>query len=122
MVDAAQEKGANLICFAGEILRDSVGLPSPANIAYDLADSELVDGLVSWASSIGGTLEHEKVASFHRRYHPVPMVCITLPIEEIPTVLIDSYHGMRDMITHLIEVHGYRRLAFIRGPEAHYYA
>jgi signal transduction histidine kinase/DNA-binding LacI/PurR family transcriptional regulator/AraC-like DNA-binding protein len=122
VVDAAQEKGANLICFAGENLRDSAGLPSPANIAYDLVNSEVLDGLVSWASSIGGTLEHEKVVSFHRRYYPLPMVSITLPIEGIPTVLIDSYHGMRDMIAHLIEFHGYCRLSFIRGPESHYYA
>jgi PAS domain S-box-containing protein len=35
---------------------------------------------------------------------------------------MDSYEGMREAVTHLIEVHGYRRLAFIRGPEDHVYA
>ncbi len=106
VVDAAKERGANLICFAGDILRDSEGLPSPGNIAYDLVDASLVDGLVSWTSSIGGTLEHDEVANFHRRFHPLPMVSITLPMEGVPTVSIDSYQGMRDMIAHLIEVHG----------------
>jgi DNA-binding LacI/PurR family transcriptional regulator len=122
VVDAAEENGASLICFAGEILRDSEGLPSPANVAYDLAGAETLDGLVSWASSVGGALEHQKIASFHRRYLPLPMVSITLPMTGIPTVLIDSYRGMQDMIDHLIEVHGYRRLCFIRGLESHYYA
>jgi len=122
VVDAAQEFGAHLICFAGEILRDADGLSSPANVAYSLASAEIVDGLVSWASSVGGTLEPAKVASFHDRYYPLPMVSITLPMEGIPTVSIDSYQGMRDMIAHLVEVHGYRRLSFIRGPESHYYA
>ena len=50
------------------------------------------------------------------------MVSVTLPMEGIPTVLIDSYQGMRDMIAHLVQLHGYKRLAFIRGPEGHYYA
>ena len=122
VVDAAQECGAHLISFAGEILRDVAGFSSAANVAYSLASAEVVDGLVSWASSVGGTLEPDKVASFHGHYYPLPMVSITLPMEGIPTVSIDSYQGMRDMIAHLFKVHGYRRLAFIRGPESHYYA
>jgi hypothetical protein len=35
------------------------------------------------------------------------------------TVSVDSYQGMRDVIIHLVEEHGCRRLAFIRGPETH---
>ncbi len=29
---------------------------------------------------------------------------------------------MRALLTHLIQEHGFKRLAFIRGPEEHYYA
>lgn len=35
---------------------------------------------------------------------------------------MESYEGMRETVTHLIEAHGYRRLAFVRGPEGHPYA
>jgi len=30
---------------------------------------------------------------------------------------VDNYQGMRAAVTHLIEHHGYRRIAFLRGPE-----
>ncbi len=50
------------------------------------------------------------------------MVSLAQFMEGTPTVSVDSYHGMRALLTHLIETHGYRRLAFIRGPEEHYYA
>ncbi len=50
------------------------------------------------------------------------MVSLAQFIEGLPTVALDSYHGMRALLTHLITEHGYRRLAFIRGPEEHYYA
>ena len=122
VVDAARERDANLVCLAGEILRDAAGLPLPANIAYELVNPGMVDGLVSWASSLGGSLDYDGVVLFHRRYHPLPIVSITLPMAGIPTVSIDSYWGMRDLLAHLIEFHGHRRLAFIRGPEGHYYA
>jgi DNA-binding LacI/PurR family transcriptional regulator len=122
VVDAAQRHDANLICFAGGQLRDAAGHSSPANRVYHLASSQVVDGLVSWASSVGGTLEYEEIVHFHRRYHPLPVVSITLPMEGCPTVSLDSCVGMRALVNHLIEVHGCRRLAFVRGPENHYYA
>jgi signal transduction histidine kinase/DNA-binding LacI/PurR family transcriptional regulator/AraC-like DNA-binding protein len=122
VVDAAERLDANLICFAGGQLRDATGSSSPANIVYDLASSQVVDGLVSWASSVGGTLTDEEVAHFHLRYHPLPIISITLPMKGCPTISIDSYAGMRTLIIHVIDVHGCRRLAFIRGPENHYYA
>ncbi len=122
VVDGARGRGANLICFAGDRLRDPDGASSPANVLYDLVSSEVVDGLVSWASSVGGSLERDEIVRFHRRYRPLPMVSVTLPMEGCPAVLIDSYAGMRDVIAHLIESHGCRRLAFIRGSENHYYA
>jgi signal transduction histidine kinase/AraC-like DNA-binding protein len=43
-------------------------------------------------------------------------------MEGMPTVAVDSYLGMRALLAHLIEEHGFCRLAFIRGPEEHYYA
>jgi hypothetical protein len=95
VVDAARERDANLICFAGDRLRDPDGVSSPANVLYDLVSSEAVDGLVSWASSVGGALERDEIVRFHRRYQPLPM-------EGCPTVLIDSYAGMRDVIAHCV--------------------
>jgi PAS domain S-box-containing protein len=37
-------------------------------------------------------------------------------------LFVDSYEGMHSAIVHLIEAHGYRRLAFISGPEGNFYA
>jgi hypothetical protein len=50
------------------------------------------------------------------------MVSLAQFMEGLPTVALDSYQGMRALMTHLIQEHGFERLAFIRGPEEHYYA
>ncbi len=51
------------------------------------------------------------------RYAPLPMVTQEAPIPGIPRTYINFYQGMYDILVHLIEVHQYRRIAFVRGPE-----
>ena len=37
----------------------------------------------------------------------------------IPCVTIENKHGARMMVEHLVQVHGYRRIAFLTGREEH---
>ena len=122
IVKAAERNDVNLICFPGGGLRAPGGFEAQRNVIYDLANTASVDGLISWSSTLGGTLEPNVVADFHRQFKPLPLVSLAQLMPGVPTVLVDSYNGMRAAIVHLIEVHGYRRLAFIRGPERHFYA
>jgi DNA-binding LacI/PurR family transcriptional regulator/anti-anti-sigma regulatory factor len=122
VVDAARKHNVNLICFPGGGLRDPRGFQAQANLLYDLVGAENVDGVVSWASSIGNYVDADEIRTFHQHYRPLPVVTMGRTLEGFPSLLMDSYHGMREAIAHLVEVHGYRRLAFIRGPEGHVYA
>ena len=122
MVDVARERDKNLICFPGAMVFDLTSFDAQRNIAYALPSAESVDGIVSWASMIGNYIGVDELEAFHERYHPLPVVTIGRTLAGFSSVLIDSYEGMREAVTHLIEVHGHRRLAFIRGPENHVYA
>jgi signal transduction histidine kinase/DNA-binding LacI/PurR family transcriptional regulator/AraC-like DNA-binding protein/CheY-like chemotaxis protein len=121
-VDAAQRHDVNLICFPGGGLRVQADFESQRNALYELVNAGNVDGLVSWASAVGVALDRDQVIRFHQRFRLLPIVSLARPMEGIPALSVDSYQGMREVIVHLIDVHGYRRLAFIRGPESHYYA
>jgi PAS domain S-box-containing protein len=122
VADAAQKHDVNLITFPGWSPHYPEGFQAQASILYELASAENVDGLISWASSIGNYMSIEELQAFHDRYRPLPVVTVGRTLKGFPSLLMDSYSGMRDEIAHLIEVHGYRRLAFIRGPETHFYA
>jgi DNA-binding LacI/PurR family transcriptional regulator/anti-anti-sigma regulatory factor/putative methionine-R-sulfoxide reductase with GAF domain len=122
VVDAARKHDVNLICFPGRSLHFPSGFDAQANIIYDLVGSENVDGLVTWASAIGNYVTGKEIQAFHERYRPLPMVSTGRVLEGIPGLLMDSYEGMREAIVHLIEVHGCRHMAFIRGPKGHFYA
>ncbi len=122
VVDAAQEFDANLLCFLGGALSNSWEFQAQANVIYDLVASENVDGLVSWASSIGNFVTDDEIRDFHERYHPLPIVTIGKAVEGFPGLMMENYDGMSEAIVHLIKVHGCRRLAFISGPKNHFQA
>ncbi|MBN1219152.1 MAG: substrate-binding domain-containing protein [Anaerolineae bacterium] len=113
---AASEFDVNLIFYAGGLLRASAyDLDAQRNILYDLVSGERVDGLII-CGTIGNFITIEEFRRFIDRYRPMPMVSVT-QTPGLPCVAVDNEVGMRDLVTHFIEVHGYRRIAFICGPE-----
>ena len=117
--DAVQERDANLICFAGGMLRNPEGFNAQANVLYDLVNPEQMDGLVICSGILNQSVSQREIEDFMSHYRPLPIVSIGFTVDGIPDVLMDNYQGMREAIIHLIEVHGYRRIAFVRGPEDH---
>ncbi len=48
---------------------------------------------------------------------PLPIRILGKIESSSPNVVIDNTTGLHNVLRHLIEHHGYRRLAFVRGPE-----
>ncbi|MBN1219606.1 MAG: substrate-binding domain-containing protein [Anaerolineae bacterium] len=122
IANTARQRDANLICFVGEKLRNPNGYLAQANVLYDLVDPSRIDGLVIWTSTIGAFVDQDVGAAFCASYHLLPIISLGTIQKGIPSVVVESYQGVRQLMAHLIEEHGYRRLAFIRGPENHLYA
>ena len=122
LLEAAKRHDVNLICFPGGRLNAVESFENQRNIIFELASDEYLDGLITWSSTLGGVLGPAEIQAFHERYHPLPMVSLAQFMEGMPTVSLDNYLGMRSLLAHLIEKHGYHQLAFVRGPEEHYYA
>lgn len=115
--DAARAADASLICFAGGVLRSPLRSSLMRNAVYELAGPETLDGLIVMGA-LGNTIGAEELSSFCDQYRPLPIVSIAVPLEGTPSVLVDNASGMREAIVHLLDVHGRRRIAFVRGPTA----
>jgi DNA-binding LacI/PurR family transcriptional regulator len=118
---AACVLGANFICFDGGVLA-STASPSgtdaaEANILYGLVSPHAVDGAVIWSSALDWDVGEVGIEAFCRRFTEIPVLSVGRAFEGIPSILVDNYQGMRAAVAHLIEHHGYRRVAFLRGPE-----
>jgi signal transduction histidine kinase/DNA-binding LacI/PurR family transcriptional regulator/AraC-like DNA-binding protein len=110
VVAGAQEHNLNLIGCAGGNITET-----QANIIYDLVTPEFCSGIVTWSLARGSSVQENE--AMHARYQALPVVTVSRAVAGYPVVMADNYRGMREAITHLIETHGCRRLAFIRGPE-----
>jgi DNA-binding LacI/PurR family transcriptional regulator len=72
------------------------------------------DGLLVFA----GTLDDGELAYLHDAGFPVVLLHQAPPPSlDIPYVTFENKDGTRSLIDHLIDAHGYRRIAFLRGPE-----
>jgi phosphoserine phosphatase RsbU/P len=116
-VDAeAQANNVSLFCLTGGVLLSPYRFGARRNFLYDLAGPACVDGLVLMSGTLSNYVGPGKLARYCERYRPMPMCSIGVALAGIPSVLVDNASGMRQAISHLVEVHGYRRIAFIRGP------
>ena len=111
----ARAEGLNLICYTSGAIGSYHGFEAQRNVLYRLVDTAKISGLV-----ISGTLSHnirgEEMSAFCQNYAPLPMVSVALSLEGIPSVRADGSAGIRAATEHLIVTHGFRRIAFLRGP------
>ena len=117
LVEAARESGVNLVLFNSGTLRVPFHFGERHNVAYDLALSDEIDGLVIQAGTLGAHLTLDDLERYCERYRPRPMCSIAVAIEGATGILVDGQQALRDGIRHMVEDHQYRRFAFIGGPE-----
>jgi signal transduction histidine kinase/DNA-binding LacI/PurR family transcriptional regulator len=118
-VDAARARGASLVTFVGRELGQPKGFEARANAVYDLVSAERLDGLVIWTTSLAQFVGRRRMEEFCARFGDLPLVSLERSLPGIPSLVMDDRNGMKAAVTHLIEVHGHRRIAFVRGSEHH---
>jgi DNA-binding LacI/PurR family transcriptional regulator/signal transduction histidine kinase len=117
MLAAARARDVSLLCFHGRRLNSPILADRSANVLYGLVDRQCCDGLVVWSGALGEHVSTEELRSFCLRF-ALPVVTIGGHVlDEIPSIVFDFYSGMRSLMRHLVDVHAFRRIAFIRGLE-----
>ncbi len=122
MVDACREHDVNLIYFPGGVVYAPDNLELQHNIVYDMASTADLDGIIISTSTVTEPIpDGEPIVNFLNRFRPRPIVAIERPVAGVPTILKSEYESMVEVMVHLIEVHGYRRIAYVNrvGPRPH---
>ncbi len=119
VTDYAQEHDINLVFYVGKSPKSPFDYDYQYNIMYDLVNPEIIDGIVLISGSLGNFLYPDELHEFAERYEGIPKVSIAVEMPGIPSVLVDNRHGVKEILRHLIEVHNYKKIAFVRGPKTH---
>jgi sigma-B regulation protein RsbU (phosphoserine phosphatase) len=119
VAELSRERDVNLINFVSGALSSVHSGGREHNKFFRLINPENIDGLIILPSSIAHSIGSDAINSFLEKLKPLPLVSIAMKLEGIPSILTDNKNGMRDLLEHLIDIHGYERYAFIKGPEEH---
>ena len=109
VVDVVEARGASAVCFAVHGIKDDFDA---------FIGTESVDGLVVLSASLVQFVGKKALDAFCEKRRSLPIVALGMGLSGLPTIGVNDAGGVKMAISHLIEVHGRRRIGFIRGPEA----
>ncbi len=116
VLDSAKAHDVNVVYFAGG---KPIAIAAPVHEGrsyglYDLIKPGKFDGILL-SADMGHGPSAEDIKNFCLSFAPTPIVSFAVPAEGVTSFMADNEGGMRLVIRHLIEDHGYKRIAFIRG-------
>ena len=113
---AAETHNVNLIHFIGGRLTPQISTdkPTPSFGLYDLAKPDQFDGLIL-TSDIAYNTSPAELKTFSDLHNNIPIVTQSVAMNGATMFVPDNVEGMRAAVRHLIEEHGYKRIAFICG-------
>ncbi|GHV94397.1 hypothetical protein AGMMS50293_07170 [Spirochaetia bacterium] len=118
-VRTAAIKNTSLFIFPGGRLNARTNFENLRNPVYYLVNEKNLDGCIAWSSAIRFTQSNEEFNHFHQSFDPLPCVTLGYKAPGHPCVEFDAYSGIKALVRHCIEVHGAKKIAFIRGPDFH---
>jgi len=118
VLDAAKSHDMNVVYFVGgkPVALAATEREGRSYGLYDLIKPGQFDGILL-AADIGHGPSAEDIKNFCRAFASTPISSFAIQAEGVSSFTSDNTGGMRAVIRHMIEVHGYKRIAFIRGPQ-----
>lgn len=120
MCDYANKNSLKLIFFVGRALSSPYQGEEQYNNIYELAKSNKIQGLIIVSGSLGNYVGNEGLLKYLENFPQIPKISLSFKLDGIPSILIDNYNGMKELLKHLIINHEYRKIAYISGPEENF--
>jgi diguanylate cyclase (GGDEF)-like protein len=115
--DAAARRDVNLLIFPGRNLNAPHNFEYQYNAIYQFINKHNVDALVMVSTILCNFISEEQFRRYYQSFKGLPVVSIGIELPGIPSLVIDNKNGIRQIVRHLIDVHGHRRIAFVKGPD-----
>lgn len=118
----AKRLDADLIVFPGRNLEAPHGFDYQYNRIFPMMSKQNLDALVLVTTLISNYIEEDALHEFCSRYKEIPLISVGIGIAGIPSIVIDNRSGIREVVRHMVERHGARRIAFVTGPRSNWEA
>jgi diguanylate cyclase (GGDEF)-like protein len=115
--DAARDNDADLIIFSGRSLHSPYGHEYQNNAIYEFIKPGTIDALVMASGTQCRFLSSDQFLEYTRRFGNLPTVSLSIQLKGVPSIVVDNKAGIFEAVEHYRKAHGYRRIAFLKGPE-----
>lgn len=109
----------DLVIFSGALKFARIERDNEYEIVKEFIFQEEIDGLIILSGAISEHYPIQEIKNIISPFHPMPMVSIAVEIPGIPSVIMDNAIGIRNLLHHLINDHGFTKIAFLKGPGDH---
>lgn len=113
--EAAKEADVNVICFLGGEVESTYETRHLYNSIYNLISPESLDGLIVVSTVLATYIGNERLREYCKRFEPLPMVSLGFRLKGMNSIIVDNQFGLKAIMNHLIEDHGYRKFLFLAG-------
>ncbi|MBN1523983.1 MAG: substrate-binding domain-containing protein [Spirochaetales bacterium] len=113
---AAKELDVNLVAFSfgfNYTLANNYTLAAYYKNLFPFINKYNIDALVTWGSTLSYIMPFEDVEKFHHDMSIMPIACMGMQIEGVPSLVIDNEHGIELLMSHLVDVHKIDKIGFI---------
>lgn len=118
MIKRSVEKlDCNLIVYEGRSPRSSNKIDNQHHIIYNFVDKNRIDGLIITSAGIGEYISYGKLIEICNKFKGIPTISMGIKIPGATSEFVDHKEGMKNLIRHLVIDHGYKKIAFVTGPE-----
>ncbi len=116
LADYCRMLDVNLILFPGESSMRDNPYVYQHHIIYDLINKSQVDGLIILVNTLLNFSVFSQVQGLFDKVKHIPTIAMNIDLEgALSTIYTDNHAGIDSVMDHLVEAHGYRRIAFIKG-------
>lgn len=117
LMDKARECNVNILFFDGRSIDSPYSEAIEHSAIYRLASYKRLDGLIISSTVFNDYVSEEEVKKQLDYLLTLPSVSINMESLQVPNLTCDNYSGMKLIIQHLIQVHQFTKIAFVRGPQ-----
>ncbi|HRR03188.1 MAG TPA: GGDEF domain-containing protein [Treponemataceae bacterium] len=111
------EHDMSFILFSGRAFGWPYGYEYQNTAVYSHIHPGSIDALILITGTQCNFIPKEAFQEYLTSLAPLPVISVSVALDGIPSIVVDNETGLRNLVSHLIEVHGVQKIAVFKGPD-----
>ncbi|MCR5521778.1 MAG: GGDEF domain-containing protein [Lachnospiraceae bacterium] len=116
ITEEAKKDNVDVFAFVSYVLWEKSAQSMLQLNLTDIVTPEDYDGVIMLANTMNDSAEYERIIARFKD-SGVPLLSVERKIPGIPSILSENYHGVHELMEHLVRAHNVKKLVYVSGIE-----